>query len=161
MTAFKMYKAELRLTKLLKAPGGRLLSEQIAAAEQRLEQVRDSCVAALDERIEALSAAAGRPDGARETYAIASEIYGLAGAFNLEDMTKAAGSLCDLLAACGADEAPRADAPAPPLLPQAIQVHVEAMRTLRRPELSADPQARAALLQGLARVVARVSGPAR
>jgi hypothetical protein len=160
VTAVKIYNAELRLTKLLKSPGGKMISEQLAAAEQRLERVRESCVAALDERIEALSAAASRPDGARGTYAIASEIYGLAGTFNLEDMARAAGSLCDLLAACGADEAAAPESPPPALLPQAIQVHVEAMRTLRRPELSGDPQARAALLQGLARVVARVGGPA-
>ena len=134
-----------RVTTLLRRAGGMSVAEACARAERRVEAVRESSLSALDEKISMLAASAGASTA--QTYSAATEIYSVAGTFGLQELAEAAQSLCDLLSASGRDEK----------FEQSVRVHVDALRTLRRPELSSDAGARAAVVSGLRRVATRKS----
>ncbi len=132
-----------RIVSLLRRPGGITAVEACARAEKRVEAVRESSLAALDEKIAALASKADAPTA--QLYSAATEIYSVAGTFGLKELAEAAQSLCDLLSASSRDEK----------FQESVRVHVDAMRTLRRPELSGDVNARAAVVAGLRRVATR------
>lgn len=137
----------------MRKPGGITIADAVARAGQRVEAVRESCVAALDEMIEALAAAAN-VDGVAATgavYAQASEIYNLSALFKLTELAEAAASLCELVVNYRETEASGGHV-ASTALAASVQVHADALRTLRRPDLSGDAAARAAIVAGLRRV---------
>jgi hypothetical protein len=102
-TLAKVFKVENRLAKLARSPGGKTVEEAVTSAEQRIESVRERCVAALALKAEQLAAlAAGdRGGGAAETldglYNLSNAIFGVAGVYELDALAEAACSLCDLL----------------------------------------------------------------
>jgi HPt (histidine-containing phosphotransfer) domain-containing protein len=132
-----------RVAELLRRPGGVTAAEACARAERRVEAVRESSLAALDEKITALAASGDTPIA--EIYSVATEIYSVAGTFGLKELAEAAQSLCELLNGAGRDDK----------FQDSVRVHVDALRTLRRPELSSDATARAAVVAGLRRVATR------
>jgi hypothetical protein len=144
-----------RLAAVVETRGGVTLSEAIERAEQGLEAMREDCMAVLDAKIaqiEACTAAAAFSSKAgeiRKVYALANEILNEAGTFGLTELSIAGRSLCDLTVARRGDEA---------LDVRAIRVHVEALKSLRRPEAHGDPKVRAAVLEGLRKVTAKLGG---
>lgn len=146
-----------RIVSLMRRPGGVSVEEALANANRRLANVRESCIAALDGKIEALARCASS-DAAdlAEAYAFASEIYSLAATFEVKELAAAAESLCDLLVAH--KEAPDGKPEAARGMLEALRVHTNALRTLRRPDLAGDAAGRAAVVAGLRQVVAKAQG---
>ena len=103
MTLARVLKVENRLAKLARAPGGKTVEEAVTSAEQRIESVRERCVAALALKAEQLAtlAAGDRGEAASETldglYNLSNAIFGVAGVYELDALAEAACSLCDLL----------------------------------------------------------------
>jgi hypothetical protein len=150
---------EKRLASILRRPGGLTADQAIAAASRRLESVRDTCLAALDEKIDALAAEPPTPESRGRLYALATEVFGLAGTFGVTELSQAAQSLCLLLA--NLEESGDLPAAYDGKLADSMRVHIDALRTLRRPELAGDAAARAAVVQGLRKVASRTAAPAR
>ena len=127
MTKARVFKVENRLAKLVGEPGGRTLIDALRSAEARVETVRERCLDSLGPKIERLQALAksgreGCETDAAGVYAIANEIFALAGLFDQPMLAEAALSLCELMA--------NGDEGAPPNWP-AVDVHVDAIRLLR------------------------------
>jgi HPt (histidine-containing phosphotransfer) domain-containing protein len=139
-----------RLASLLRSGGGVTVNEAVSRAGQRLDAVREQCIAALDEKISALAAESSRAHAAPQVYSLATEIYSLAGTFGLTELAQAASSLCDLLVNASGGQAN-------PKYLESVRVHIDALRTLRRPELSGDVAGRVAVVQGLRRVASRTT----
>lgn len=152
MTSAKIFKVENRLAKLARSPGGKSLDEAVTSAEQRIESVRDRCVAALALKAEQLAAmAAGdRGEGAAETldglYNLSNAIFGVAGVYELDALAEAACSLCDLLHGFRGGE---------PVNWSAVDVHVDGIRLLATGRVAAASAGAASVLEGLRRVRAR------
>jgi hypothetical protein len=125
-------------------PAGRLLSE----AGQRLEAIRDPTLAHIDrvvERIQQLGRVLGEapdPAAAHKLYHLANEICGIAGAFGLIHLGKAAYSLCELL--------DRLDA-ANKWNWVAVQVHLDGLQLLRTN--AGEDAERDQIIDGLVRIV--------
>jgi hypothetical protein len=149
MSSVRIFRKENRLAKKLRAPGGITVDEALKRADQRLETVREKSLVALDSKIDAIARVAANRniDDAVDAAACAGEVFSLAGTFQLHELSQAAGSLHNLLLYGPQGEATPWDA---------ILVHVNALRTLRRPELSGDLAARTAVVQGLRRVSERL-----
>jgi hypothetical protein len=141
-----------RIVSLLRRSGGISVQEAISRAERRVEAVRDQCIAALDEKIDEASSCSASASDHAHLYSLATEIYALAGAFGLKELAEAASSLCDLLS--GEVRAAAGKVTHGPKFRESVQVHLDALRTLRRPELSDDAAARAEVVRGLRRVAA-------
>ncbi len=143
-----------RLAALVMEPGGMRASDAIARADANLEAVRDDCIAAIDrhlERIEELHGDATQkatPAVKDEMYERANEIHGLAGIFGLGPLGEAAFSLCELLDRLRATRVWK---------PEAVDVHLSALRLLRHPPQGGGAEA---MLQGLRTVTDRVPKPA-
>jgi hypothetical protein len=138
-----------RLAKLIHIPGGKRLSEAIADAQANVGAIKPDCVQAIDEalaEVTLLMKPASSPDAStlERLYDLGNHINGMAGHFGLEDMGKAAYSLCELIDASqengGAERS-------------AIMVHVESLMLLRQPE-GLGEVGRKAMLEGLTKVVA-------
>lgn len=140
------FNPQQRLAALLRRPGGVPLDKAAEQAEQRVQTLRDRCVGVLDAKIEQMArmAADGAPPA--RLYAAASEIFSLAATFDLRELSQAASSLCDLLAWTQSHADPGG------VLKKSVVVHLDALRTLRRPELSSDTAARAAVVEGLRQI---------
>ncbi|MBS0296726.1 MAG: Hpt domain-containing protein [Proteobacteria bacterium] len=142
-----------RLAKLIHIPGGKRLSEAIADAQANLGAIKPDCIEAIDEalaEVVLLTKQPGGPDASTlaRLYDLANHINGTAGHFGLEDMGKAAYSLCDLIdAAQDSGGAERT----------AVMVHVESLALLRHPE-GLGEVGRKAVLDGLAKVVSHARG---
>jgi hypothetical protein len=148
MTTVRVFKVENRLTKLVGEPGGRTLIDALKAAEQRIEAARERSLESLGPKIDRLYALAKSGQGgsaadAATIYALANEIFALAGLFGQSMLAEAALSLCDLIAG-GEDDAP--------LSWPAVDVHIDALRLLRAAD--GDP-ALAGVIDELRKVSAR------
>jgi hypothetical protein len=126
MTAARVFKVPNRLAKAVQLPGGRTVAEALRAADRKIESVRETCVATLQDKVARLTAYAERgrsdPSGALEgLYRTADEIFSVAGAFSLHPLAEAAYGLCDL-----ADRFLTEG----PANWQAISVHVNGIRLL-------------------------------
>ncbi|MBL8550795.1 MAG: hypothetical protein JNJ73_12495 [Hyphomonadaceae bacterium] len=152
-----------QLAAAVQTRGGVTIAEALQHATENVETLRADYMAVLDEKIAAIEAFtrsvgfSGDAETIRKVYALANEVLNEAGAFGLAELSAAGRSLCDLTAA-------RADSESLDL--RAIRVHVEAMKSLRRPEVNGDAQIRAAVLEGLRQVTAKMgvkptSGPTR
>jgi len=152
MTSAKVFKVENRLAKLARSPGGKTVEEAVTSAEQRIESVRDRCVAALALKAEQLAtlAAGERGEGAAETldglYNLSNAIFGVAGVYELDALAEAACSLCDLLHGFRGGE---------PVNWSAVDVHVDGIRLLATGRVAAASAGAASVLEGLRRVRAR------
>lgn len=141
MTSVRKFYPEVRLKKLLSEAGGMTAGEAMERADAKLEEIRDDCLSAVDTKLTELSTLVrseqvGR--GAR-MYRCANEIFAEAGTFGLVELSAAAHSLCSLLARAEEAKLPEAS----------VQVHIDAMRALRNPDVAGNKVARAAVLSGL------------
>ena len=152
MMLARIFKVENRLAKLARSPGGKSVEEAVTSAEQRIESVRERCVAALALKAEQLAAlAAGdRGEGASETldglYNLSNAIFGVAGVYELDALAEAACSLCDLLHGFRNGE---------PVNWSAVDVHVDGIRLLATGRVHGSSEGAASVLAGLRRVRAR------
>jgi hypothetical protein len=154
MTVVRTFRPENRLAKAVDRPGGVTVGDAVSRATEQLEAVRGECMSALDEKIASIEAltlgAAFSSSGEdiRRVYDLANEILNEAGVFALVELSEAGRSLCDLTGGARKDAA---------LDVRAIRVHVAAMKSLRRPEVHGDAATRAAVLEGLRQVTAKVA----
>jgi hypothetical protein len=148
MSLARKFKVENRLAKIARQPGGKSIEEAVRTAELRIESVRDKCVAALADKAERLAkiAAGDRGEGAGATldglYNTANAIFGVACVYDLDALSEAACSLCDLVHGFRTGEAVNW---------QAIDVHVDGIRLLA----SGYTEGAESILEGLRRVKAR------
>lgn len=157
MSAFITFQPVRRLARLMRQPGGMSVALALQAADERLETVRESCMDGIDVNIEALANLVSA-DGAGDLatlYHGASEVFAMAGTFQLSELSDAAGSLCELIDNHNEIAAEVSDSSW-----ESARVHVNALRTLRRPELSGDQATRRAVLAGLRRLTAQAKGAA-
>jgi len=151
----RTFHPENRLAKAISFAGGVTMAEALKRAEANVQVVRADCMAALDQKIaqiETLTSAAAFSSAdadIRAVYALSNEILNEAGVFGLSELSEAGRSLCELTGAWRAG--------APPLDLRAIAVHVAAMKSLRRPDVAADPAVRTAVLEGLRQVTAKIA----
>ncbi len=144
-----------RLSTLVDQPGGTSTRSALKAVNEALEPLRAEGHArvglAISELEAALAEADRTPRDALLTllYARATAVLDAAGPFGLDDLCRAAFSLCEL-----ADRYGRNDRPVDV---RGVAVHVQALRLLHG---SADmpAEARSAVLDGLARVLERLPG---
>jgi hypothetical protein len=154
MTVVRTFRPENRLAKAVDRPGGATVADAISRATEQLEAVRAECMSALDEKIASIEALTSNPtfsssgEDIRRVYDLANEILNEAGVFALVELSEAGRSLCDLTGGARKEAA---------LDVRAIHVHVAAMKSLRRPEVHGDAATRAAVLEGLRQVTAKVS----
>ena len=145
-----------RLANFVNTPDGIPLAEALARAEAKLEEIRPPTVERIDQVLEELGAKAPPSPSASEINAIyraANEIAGTAGVFGLPALGRAAYSLCELVDGLRTTGTWNA---------AAVTVHLEGLRLLRGEDSGAlPPEAIAAVLAGLDKVVFRVTDPAR
>lgn len=151
MTAVRFSYPENRMKKLLEEPGGLTHRDALGRAHQNIGAIRHELVAEVDRNIAELTKAAARAAANAEDMGARRDIYthgnvvaGLAGSCGLDDVGKAAFSLCELVDRYGTD---RWNA-------TFIAVHTDAIHGLR--EQTGTPASRAAILEGLNQVVALV-----
>jgi hypothetical protein len=148
MSLARIFKVENRLAKIARQPGGKSIEEAVRTAELRIESVRDKCVAALATKAERLAeiAAGDRGEGGQATldglYNTSNAIFGVACVYDLDALSEAACSLCDLVYGFRSGQAVNW---------QAIDVHVDGIRLLA----SGYSEGAASILAGLRRVKAR------
>jgi hypothetical protein len=148
MSLARIFNVENRLAKIARSPGGKSIDEAVRGAEERIEAVRDKCVAALSTKADLLSAlsAGDRGAGAAETmeglYNVSNAIFGVACVYDLEALAEAACSLCDLLHGFRNGE---------PVNWSAVDVHVDGIRLLA----TGRSEGAASVLAGLRQVRAR------
>jgi chemotaxis protein histidine kinase CheA len=149
MSVVRTFHPEVRLKKLLVEPGGMKAGDALYQATERLDDIREDCLSAVDAKIEALTLRAQSEDETRleDIYRTANEIFAEAGAFGLGELSAAAHSLCSLVATGAKTRAANA----------AISVHIDAMRVLRNPDIAGDAAARAAVIAGLRGLGARLA----
>src|SRR5215813_3905479 len=97
-------------------PRGQRCGDVLERAAERVEEIRETCVAGLDEKIERIHELSQSGDEAvvAQCYDVSNEIFAIAGAFELEELSGAAHSLCVLLAsACRGARSRRRDARSP------------------------------------------------
>jgi hypothetical protein len=153
MNPARVFKIENQLARVVQQPGGKTVEQAVKAAEVRVEAVRESCVAALTEKAEQLTAlaAAGRAGETAASlsaiYDLANAIYGIASTFELVPLAHAAFSLCDLADGFRGGE---------PVNWPAIDVHVDGIRLLITMGPAIGAAGAEAILDGLKRVRTRV-----
>jgi hypothetical protein len=134
---------ENKLARVMDDPNGLMFGHAVQRAAANIEGVRDLHLAALEKKLDALglqaAAAAGSrdPEHVAELYRIAREIFSDAGGLRLSDISRAAHSLCELLAVAQTRKQ----------LWAGIAVHVDAIAVLRRSGNSAG--SRESILAGL------------
>ena len=147
MSVMRKFRAPNRLTKLVRAEGGRMAQDALAAADAALEPLRAESLEALDAamaEIESLfgKAAATRASGAyRDLYALVLRIIDVSGFLPGSCVDQAAISFCTLIDNCAEADAWRWDA---------VDVHINALRLLRTVDLA--PEQRRAVIEGLNKV---------
>ena len=148
MSEVRIYKAENRLGRIMKKPGGRSIAEALDAAKARIEKLRGEATARMAESADQLRALAkqgraGDCAALEALYAGSNDIFAIAGYFDLKPLSEASFSLCDLLIA--ADLGAEVDW-------AAVDVHVEAIWLLTHAEDKVDTSR---LIMGLRAVRAR------
>ncbi|MDO9223183.1 MAG: chemotaxis protein CheE [Caulobacter sp.] len=149
MTVVTWFRKRPRLASLIDSSGGMTVIKALRSAEANTAPLREEALAAVDgilTDLEALTAV--RPDepaaDLARVYVLSASLLDVAGPFGLEDMCKAAYSLCDLVDR--QTRAGRCDMPP-------VQVHVASLRVLAQAGQSAE--ARAQVLSGLELLLAR------
>ena len=154
MSAVKWIRKKSRLSKLISEPGGTTIGRALADAAKGLEPFRAESLASVGEAIAALESKAAAPelsqDSLDEIYDLSAAINKAAGPFELNDICRAAFSLCDL-----ADKLKGLNK----FMIEPVRVHTHTLRLLfSNPDLPAD--AKEQLLSGLDRVLKRIPASA-
>lgn len=144
----RIYKPERRFAQKAKAAGGITLEEALRRADSNVAAAKDRFMAGVDEKLAlAVNLAKGKdPASLGALRVTATEVGNLAGIYEIVELREAAESLRVLLSRIGDKAPPWA----------AIGVHVDAMVSLRRPDISGEASARKAVLEGLRLVAATV-----
>jgi hypothetical protein len=155
MSDIRKFWPNTRLSKLAAKPGGMRVLEAVARADARLESVSATCLAGVDAKIDELIALSAEHGGGAEpekvvgqVYRLSNEIFAESGVFGRVALSAAAQSLCDLTSA----GTPRNDS-----IWNAIEVHVQSMRVLRRGDVESSSQMCHAVLEGLRTVSKRAA----
>lgn len=128
MSQVRKFLPENKLAKTITDPNGMLLGHAVNKAAQNIEKVRDIHLAALDAKLDELTQAAAMAlqtqsaQDAANLYRLAREVLGDAGIFGLKHISRAAHSLCELMAAGDRHRHQWAG----------VAVHAEAIAILRR-----------------------------
>jgi hypothetical protein len=139
------------LAEVMRKPGGVKIGQALAAAAENLEKIRESCLQAVDAHLSELERLCGEAHGAEDDqvrmaiYHASNDICGVAGVFGLPELGEAAISLCELVDRLRALGRWNADA---------VEVHLSALRLLRRPAPGED---RSDVVRGLRKLVDRVA----
>jgi hypothetical protein len=137
------------LSHMVRSPGGMRVCDAVAAAERNVKAMEPENIAEVDRNLALLVEAAGRaPDdlSAREKlYGHAAVIAGLGGNCGLDELGRAAFSLCEI-----ADRYQEAGQ----WSPEAVAIHLNAMAILRKPGTMATAAMRKSVLAGLNQLVA-------
>lgn len=137
-----------RLAKAISIPGGKRVGQAIEDADANLKTIEVPTLEAVDAFIASIQRLSARPEdaeGLSQIYRESNTVIGLAGVFGLKDLSAAAYSLCELIDSRPQDKGVEA---------KAMTVHVDSLRLLRQGD-AIDPAQRQAMLDGLAKVVAR------
>lgn len=151
MTAVRKFYPKVRLRQMFGVADGVRVGDAIERANLALEDIRDKCIAAIDDKVEraALLADSSAPEDRATLFDLSNEIFSEAGTFGLNELSAVAHSLCRLL---GANEtAPKA----------AVCVHTDSLRALRRPAIAGNKMLRAAVLKELEALGSRLAQQAR
>jgi hypothetical protein len=146
-------RADNRLAKLARMPGGRTVASIETDVEARMEVLKDACLTAIQDRVQDIVRIAGqmpRPPGGEDLgrlYGLCNEVVGLAGVAHLEDAGRAAMSFCQLLDGWRSGKAPWSAAP--------FDVHLGALQLLSQPDSDLGQAARDHMVDGLHAVVRR------
>lgn len=145
MSVVRRFKPKLALTEMMKKTGDISAREALRRAGEALHDLEEGCLGGVDLALEELESQlkAAQPDIER-MYTLSSDIVGLCGGLSAEGLDVAARSLCDYLDRVGEGE---------PFDGRIGAVHVASLRLLHRSD--APSKARAEILDGLAKVVAR------
>jgi hypothetical protein len=151
MSVVRKFRAPNRLSMLVKANGGVMAKDALAAADAALEPLRAESLAVLDAALAEIEVRFGRPAAAtrasqayRDLYALALRIIDVSGFLPGSCVDQAAISFCALVDNCAEADAWRWDA---------VDVHINALRLLRTSGLGADQ--RRAVIDGLNKVSQR------
>ncbi|WP_334162348.1 hypothetical protein [Phenylobacterium sp.] len=153
MKTANFFKYENRLAKTVVKKGGMSAEEAIAAAEARVEQVREPTLADIDRALhEILTLGEAQrggvaPDLLSRMYDEANRIVAVGGVFGLGQLGEAAYSLCELIHRF--QSAGRFSWPM-------VEVHLDGLKLLRHPDEHAEAH-RSQVLSGLRQVAASVS----
>ncbi|MFT3722232.1 MAG: hypothetical protein QM773_01505 [Hyphomonadaceae bacterium] len=105
MSQVRKFMPENKLAKTITDPAGMLVKQAVQNASANIEAVRDEHIAALDVKMDELAAVSAKAmqtqgsDDASQVYRLAREILADAGMFGLKHISRAAHSLCELMAA--------------------------------------------------------------
>ena len=146
MSVVRKFYPEVRLRRMFNAPDGLRASDAIERAAEKLEEIRDKCLTAIDDKLCRLSDLSNDVELNRSIcYTLSNEIFAEAGTFGLNEMSDVAHSLCTLLTA-------------PESVPKAVlNVHLDALRALRRPAIAGNKMLRAAVLNELRGLSAKIA----
>lgn len=131
--------------------GGIRVSEAIAQAKAELDLIHNDCMHEIDRKIEEIekmmkSASSHDSAFAQGIYPLANEIVSEAGMFGFHEISEAARSLCDLTAGTSAN---------PNFNVRHVQLHLDAMKSLRHPDIHDDVSIRREILKGLRHITAK------
>ena len=151
MSVVRKFRAPNRLSMLVKASGGVMAKDALAAADAALEPLRAESLVVLDAALAEIEARFGRSAAAtragqayRDLYALALRIIDVSGFLPGSCVDQAAISFCALVDNCAEADAWRWDA---------VDVHINALRLLRNSDLDANQ--RRAVIDGLNKVSQR------
>jgi hypothetical protein len=151
MSVVRKFRAPNRLSMLVKAGGGKMAKDALAAADAALEPMRAPSLAVLDAALAQIDGQFGKPAAAtrdaqayQDLYALALRIIDVSGFLPGSLVDQAAISFCALADNCAEAGAWRWDA---------IDVHINALRLLRAGGLT--PDQRRAVIDGLNKISQR------
>lgn len=128
MSQVRKFTPENKLAKTITDPNGMLVKQAVHNANANVELVRDAHIAALEVKLDELAAVASTAmqtqasEDAAQLYRLAREILADAGIFGLKHISRAAHSLCELMAAGDRHRHQWAG----------VAVHIEAISILRK-----------------------------
>ena len=151
MSDVKFTQVKLRLTRLIRAPGGLTVENALKDARMNLEAMREECVDDIDAKLALIhekydhAELRPTPEAFDDFYRMSNDIVATAGLFGMGELGEAAFSLCEIIDRLKTLE--QWDWPA-------VELHLSALRVLRHAK-SGDP-ANAKMLAGLRKLTARV-----
>lgn len=148
----RVFKVDNALAAVVRLPGGKKVKQAVEDAGERIESARESCLAALVGKADALpalaaAARAGDPEALSALYGVTNAIYGVAATYGETALAKATFSLCDVAHGFLNGE---------PANWSAVDVHVDGIRLLAAMGRDIGEAGEAAILGGLDRVRTRV-----
>lgn len=151
MSVARKFRAPNKLSMLVRANGGVLAKDALAAADAALEPLRAESLALLDATLAEIDARFGKPAAAtrggaayQDLYTLALRIIDVSGFLPDSRVDQAAISFCALVDNCAEAGVWRWDA---------VDVHINALRLLRAADLG--PDQRRAVVDGLNKVSQR------